>query len=77
MSERYNKENTETLFAASKEVGLNVNVEKTKYMLLSRHHNATQNHDIKIVNTSFENVASYIWEQQQPIKIRFRRKTRD
>jgi hypothetical protein len=31
------KENTETLIDASREVGLEINVEKTKYMLLSRH----------------------------------------
>jgi hypothetical protein len=37
----------ETLIDASKEVGLEVNTEKTKYMLLSRHKNAGQNHDIK------------------------------
>jgi hypothetical protein len=30
---------------ASKEVGLEVNTEKTKYMLLSHHQNAGQNHD--------------------------------
>jgi hypothetical protein len=36
-----------TLIDASKEVGLEVNTEKTKYMLLSRHQNARQNHDIK------------------------------
>jgi hypothetical protein len=29
--------NTETLLDASKEVGLEINIEKTKYMLLSRH----------------------------------------
>jgi hypothetical protein len=40
-----------------KEVGLEVNTEKTKYMLLSRHQNAGQNHCILIVNRSFENVA--------------------
>jgi hypothetical protein len=33
---------------ASKEVGVDVNAEKTKYMLLSRHHNTGQNHNIKI-----------------------------
>jgi hypothetical protein len=38
---------TETLIDASKEVGLDVNTEKTKYMLLSRHQNSGQNHDIK------------------------------
>jgi ABC-type siderophore export system fused ATPase/permease subunit len=44
------KKNTQTLIDASKEVGLEVNTEKTKYMLLSRHQNAGQNHDIKIGN---------------------------
>jgi hypothetical protein len=34
------KKNTETLIGASKEVGLEVNAEKTKYTLLSRHQNA-------------------------------------
>jgi hypothetical protein len=42
------KENTETLIDASKEVGLEINVEKTKYMLLSRHQNVGQNQGIKI-----------------------------
>jgi hypothetical protein len=32
--------NTENLIDASKEVGLEVNVEKTKYMLVSRDQNA-------------------------------------
>jgi hypothetical protein len=31
------KKNTETLIDASKEVGLEVHAEKTKYMLLSHH----------------------------------------
>jgi hypothetical protein len=43
-------ENTETLIDASKEVGLEINIEKTKYMLLSHRQNAGQNRDIKIVN---------------------------
>jgi hypothetical protein len=47
------KKNTD----ASKEIGLEVNAEKTKYMLLSRHQNAGQNHDIKIGNRAFENAA--------------------
>jgi hypothetical protein len=34
------KKNVETLIDASKDVGLEVNTEKTKYMLLSRHQNA-------------------------------------
>jgi hypothetical protein len=44
------KKNTEILIDASKEVGLEINVEKTKYMLLSRHQNVGQNRDIKIGN---------------------------
>jgi hypothetical protein len=43
------KKNTETLIEASKEVGLEVNTEKTKYMLLYCHQNTVQNHDIMTV----------------------------
>jgi hypothetical protein len=50
------RNNTETLIDASKEVGLEINVQKTKYMLLSRHENKGQNRDIKIANRSFENM---------------------
>jgi hypothetical protein len=42
------KRNTQPLIYAIKEVGLEVNTEKTKYMLKSRHQNAGQNHDMKI-----------------------------
>jgi hypothetical protein len=51
------KKNTETLIDVSKEVGLEVNTERTKCMLLSRHQNSGQNHNIKIANRSFENAA--------------------
>jgi hypothetical protein len=44
------KKNTETLIDPSKEVGLEVNPEKTKYMLLSCHENSDQNHNITIGN---------------------------
>jgi hypothetical protein len=37
------KTNTETLIDASKEVGLEINVEKTRYVLLSRQQNVGQN----------------------------------
>jgi hypothetical protein len=39
------------------EVGLEVNTKKTKYMLLSRHQNSGQNHNIKIGNRCFETMA--------------------
>jgi hypothetical protein len=51
------KKYTQTLIVASNEVGLRVNTKKTKYMLLSRHQNAEQNHDIKIGKRSFQIVA--------------------
>jgi hypothetical protein len=53
------KKITETLIDASKEVGLEANAEKTKYMLMFRHQNAGQNRKIKIDNRLFENVAQY------------------
>jgi hypothetical protein len=49
----------ETLIDSSKEVGLEINVEKTKCMLLSCYQNAGQNQDIKIANRSFENVSQF------------------
>jgi hypothetical protein len=45
----------ETLIDA--EAGLEINVEKTKYMLLSRHQNVDKNRDI--ANRSFENVSQF------------------
>jgi hypothetical protein len=50
------KKKRETSTDASKEVGLEVNVEETKHTLLSLHQNAGQNHDIEIAKKSFENV---------------------
>jgi hypothetical protein len=55
------KKNIETLIDATKEVGLEINVEETKYMLLSRQQNVGQNWDMKITNRSFENVTVQIF----------------
>jgi hypothetical protein len=41
---------SDILIDASKEVGLEVNMEKTKYMLVSRDQNACHNRHIKIAN---------------------------
>jgi hypothetical protein len=49
--------NTEALTDTSKEVGLQVNTEKAKHMFMSRRQNAGQNHNMKVPNRSFENVA--------------------
>jgi hypothetical protein len=51
------KENTESLLEASRDEGLEINVEKTKYMIMSCHPNSGQNQNIRIANESFENVA--------------------
>jgi hypothetical protein len=53
------KENTETLLEASRNIGLEINAEKTKYMIMSRHPNSGQNQNIRIANESFENVAKF------------------
>jgi hypothetical protein len=53
------KKNDETSIDASEEVGLEINVEKTKYMLLSRHQNVGQSRDVKIADRSFENVSQF------------------
>jgi hypothetical protein len=53
------KENTETLLEASRDIGLEINAEKTKYMIISCHLNSGQNHNIRIANESFENVATF------------------
>jgi hypothetical protein len=54
--------NTKALLDASKEVGLEVNPEKTKYMLVSRCQKAGQRQSIKIGNRSFENVAKFKYQ---------------
>jgi archaellum component FlaC len=53
------KENTETLLEASRDVGLEINAEKTKYMIMSRHPNSGQNQNIRIANELFENVEKF------------------
>jgi hypothetical protein len=53
------KNNMETLIDASKEVGPEVNAEIIRYMLLPLRQNTEQNHDVKIANRSFENVAQF------------------
>jgi hypothetical protein len=50
---------TENLIDSRKDVGLEVNAEKTRYMLMSHHQTARQNRDIKIVNRCFENVTQF------------------
>jgi hypothetical protein len=51
------KENSETLLEASRDIGLQINAEKAKYMIMSHHPNSGQNQNIRIANESFEKVA--------------------
>ncbi|KAJ4445965.1 hypothetical protein ANN_12651 [Periplaneta americana] len=53
------RENTGILLEASKEIGLEVNPEKTKYMIMSRDENIVRNGNVKIVNLSFEEVEKF------------------
>jgi hypothetical protein len=50
---------TEALLIAVKEIGLELNAEKTKYMVMSRDQNAGQNGNIHIGNKSFETVEQF------------------
>jgi hypothetical protein len=53
------KKNAEVLLDASKEIGLKVNSEKTKYMFMSRHQTAGQSNYKRIANKSFEKVSTF------------------
>jgi hypothetical protein len=53
------KKNTEALLDGSEEVGLEVNREKTKCMLMSRSQKIRQKHSIKKAKRSFEDVAKF------------------
>jgi hypothetical protein len=58
------KENTESLLEASRDVGLEINADKMKYMIMSHHLYSGQNQNIRIANNeSFESVATfkYLW----------------
>jgi len=58
----YFKENAEALVAATREIGLEVNADKTKYMIMSREQNAGRIHRERIDNRTFDRSLN-IWEQ--------------
>jgi hypothetical protein len=53
------KENAETLVVATKETGLEVNADKTKYMIMSRDQNAGRSHNMKTDNSSIKRVEEF------------------
>ena len=53
------KENAEFLVAATKEIGIEVNAHKSKYMTVSRDQNAGRIHSVRIDNSTFERVEEF------------------
>jgi hypothetical protein len=53
------KKERKALIYHSKEVGLEVSIDKAKYMLTSCHRNAGQNYNISKANRSLENVSEF------------------
>jgi hypothetical protein len=53
------EENAEALVVATKEIGLEVNADKTKYMVMSRDQNAGRSHSMKTDNSSIERVEEF------------------
>jgi hypothetical protein len=49
-------ENVDTLVVASKEIGVEVNTDKTNYIVMSRYQNAGRRHSMNTDNVSFERV---------------------
>ena len=53
------KKNAEALEVASKEIGLEINADKTKYVVMSRDQNAGRSHSMKIDSSSFARVKEF------------------
>jgi hypothetical protein len=53
------KENVEALVVATKEIQLEVNADKTKYMVMSRDRNAGWGHSVKIDNIYIERMEEF------------------
>jgi hypothetical protein len=53
------EKNTEALLKVSKDVGLEVNAEKTTNMLMSHYQKTGQKHSTNLENRSFEDVAKF------------------
>jgi len=51
--------NTDCLVVGSRDTGIEVNADKTKYMVISRDQNAGRSHNMKTDNSSFERVEQF------------------
>jgi hypothetical protein len=71
------KEDAEALVVASKETGLKVNADKTKYLVMSQDQNSGWNHSLKADNSSFARVEEFKYlETTLTIKILSRKRLR-
>jgi hypothetical protein len=70
------KENSETLLEASRDIDLEINAEKMKYMIMSHHPNSGQDQNIRIANESFEKVAKFKYLGMTQIRMTFILKAR-
>ena len=61
MHTRTVKKTTKALVVTSKETGLELNADKTKYVVMARQQNAGQNHSTKTGNKSLERVEEFIY----------------
>jgi hypothetical protein len=53
------RENSRSLLEDIRDIGIEINAQKTKYMIMFRHPISGQNQNIRMVNESFENVAKF------------------
>jgi hypothetical protein len=65
------KESTESLLEASRDVDLQINAEKTKYMIMSCHLYSGQNQYIRITSELFESVTTFKYLGTTQIRITF------
>jgi hypothetical protein len=76
-SENNIMEDAEALGVTSKEIGLEVNADKTKYMVMCRDQHAGRSHTMKTDNSSFERAEEFKYlATTLTIKILFRKKPR-
>ena len=70
------KENAKSLVVAGREIGLEVNADKTKYIVMYRGQNAGRSHSKKSDNSSFDRWDLFEYLGKQHIITLFRKKLR-